>query len=45
MPEGFRQELKGTRLHGLYGHGNIPVHSDENDGDIDPRFNQLLLDL
>src|SRR5579863_4971139 len=45
MTEWFCQELKGTRLHRLYGHGNIPVRSDKNDGDIDPSFNHLLLDL
>src|SRR4029077_13946936 len=45
MPEWFRQELKSTRLHGLYGRGNIPVRDDENDGDIDTRFDQLLLGL
>jgi hypothetical protein len=39
MPEWFRQELDGTRLHGLYGHGNIPMRSDKNDQDIDSRFN------
>src|SRR6202035_2716355 len=44
MTEWFRQELKSTRLHGLYGHGNIPVRSDEDEGDFDPRSNQLLLD-
>src|SRR5438105_14538025 len=43
VAEGLGQELHRARFHGLHGHWNISMTSDENDRDPDARISQLAL--
>src|SRR5271165_4111515 len=45
VPEWLREELDGTGLHGGYGHRNICVAGDENDGNLDPCLLQFVLKI
>src|SRR4029077_161289 len=43
--EWLGQKLHRACLHGLYGHGNVAVASDEDDGNVDVRFAHFALKI